>query len=421
MGNLATLVTLKTKALFAGFAVTCALCWPAAGFGQALTSLDELPNDLRLHGDVRLRYEHARVDGRALDAEALTFRARIALETSMSKAAWILIEGEGVARIAGEFADGVSRDLLRPVIADPDGIELNRFVLGLRAGDMAQFRVGRQRISLDDQRFIGAVNFRQNDQTFDGVSIDASPLNNVAFSAGYFRRVNRVFGHRSPFGTFTGNSYYLNAALSTPFGTASIYHYALDLETGTFDGDESDHSSETMGVRFAGRRDFGEVELEYEAAYALQRDFADNPTDYRADYHVVDVGLIHERAAISLRREVLGSDNSGGSFQTPLATLHAFQGAADVFLTTPAEGIVDHSVTFRVPVGDFGPSRKLNVFVRRHWFDAERIDADYGREWDVGFSALIGPVNASFKFARYEAATFGSNERRIWIAASRNF
>src|SRR3546814_11261136 len=50
--------------------------------------------------------------------------------------------------------------------------------------------------------------------------------------------------------------------------------------------------------------------------------------------------------------EVLGGDDGTGNraFQTPLATKHAFQGWADVFLTTPADGIEDAYVGATVPL-----------------------------------------------------------------------
>ena len=39
------------------------------------------------------------------------------------------------------------------------------------------------------------------------------------------------------------------------------------------------------------------------------------------------------------QRIMLGSDGGVAAFQTPLATLHAFNGWADLFLTTPARGL----------------------------------------------------------------------------------
>ena len=40
--------------------------------------------------------------------------------------------------------------------------------------------------------------------------------------------------------------------------------------------------------------------------------------------------------------------NGARGFSTPLATLHAFQGWADVFLNTPADGVDDASLTLVV-------------------------------------------------------------------------
>ena len=49
---------------------------------------------------------------------------------------------------------------------------------------------------------------------------------------------------------------------------------------------------------------------------------------------------------------MLGGDNGSGNraFQTPLATKHAFQGWADQFLTTPADGIEDAYLGVTAPL-----------------------------------------------------------------------
>lgn len=70
---------------------------------------------------------------------------------------------------------------------------------------------------------------------------------------------------------------------------------------------------------------------------AWQRDAYDNPADYSAPcYHVLagpEVGRFNGGVAY----EVLASDN-GAAVQTPLATLHGWNGWGDNFLRTSADG-----------------------------------------------------------------------------------
>ncbi len=397
-------------------ALTAALCFTSVGAASA----QQIPESVRLHGDLRLRVEHARSDAFENDSDALTLRGKVSVEAPIGRRAWILVEGEGNARLAGVYDDLIGPRLDRPVIADPGGVELNRFVFGARLGAGSQIRIGRQKLSLDDERFLGAVAFRQNDQTFDAISLSAAPIKNISLEAGYIRRANRILGRRNPAGVFRGDSFYLNTSVITPAGRVTAFHYVFDLDDRTGAPGASLNSSASTGLRLEGswkREDWGAA---WEASYAVQRDFADNPIDYKAEYFLVGGSVEFNRFTVALRQEELGAGN-GRAFQTPLGTLHAFQGSADLFLTTPENGVIDYSVMAAYAFGDLGAVRGVRAFLRRHWFDAEAIDQDYGREWDMGLRANAGGVQASIEFARYAADQFGANERRLWVTASKKF
>ena len=65
-----------------------------------------------------------------------------------------------------------------PVVADPENIELNRLQLQYRGLPKTVVTIGRQRINLDDQRFVGAVGWRLDaDQVarLDAVSSREAP------------------------------------------------------------------------------------------------------------------------------------------------------------------------------------------------------------------------------------------------------
>ena len=196
--------------------------------------------------------------------------------------------------------------------------------------------LGRQRINLDEQRFVGASAFRQNEQTFDAARIDYKGLQNFTATYAYIDRVNRVFGDRSPAGHFNGNIHLFNLAYDiADYGKLTSYAYLLDL------GRSQALSTATYGLQFGGARPLNDqFALHYIAGYAHQTDYADNPQSLALDYWRLEGGADYEDWSLTGGSETLGGNGVAG-ISTPLATLHAFQGDADVFLTTPARGITD--------------------------------------------------------------------------------
>jgi hypothetical protein len=140
----------------------------------------------------------------------------------------------------------------------------------------------------------------------------------------------------------------------------------------------------TFGARLAGSVPVGDGKLAIVAEYARQSDTADNTNSYDADYIHADVAwAMSNGLSLGLGIESLGSDN-GVSFRTPLATLHKFQGWADKFLVTPADGIDDIYVTVKFTAA------KWNFTGVYHDFSAESGGgSDYGTEFDVAAARKI--------------------------------
>src|SRR5690606_23475514 len=124
----------------------------------------------------------------------------------------------------------------------------------------------------------------------------------------------------------------------------TLYQYRLGLDN----LQAGAQSSKTTGVRVAGKLQG----WDYAAEYARQRDWADNPLNLSSKYYLVEAGTNFADLAVKAGYEVLGGDTGAGNraFQTPLATKHLFQGWADVFLTTPANGVRDAWVGGSYPV-----------------------------------------------------------------------
>jgi hypothetical protein len=161
----------------------------------------------------------------------------------------------------------------------------------------------------------------------------------------------------------------------------------------------------------------GPVKLEYLASLATQADHGANPVGYRAEYINAELGMGFAGFALKAGYEELGSDGGAAAFQTPLATLHAFNGWADLFLTTPATGLRDYYATVGRKIGlPFLPGG-LNAGVTYHEFDSDAGGLDYGSEWDASLGFKLGPVGLLAKFADYDAKGFGVDTRKVWLQA----
>ena len=103
--------------------------------------------------------------------------------------------------------------------------------------------------------------------------------------------------------------------------------------------------------------------------------------------------------------EVLEGNGTIG-FATPLATLHAFNGWADMFLTTPSNGLKDFYLKagYSLPA-DFVAAKSLNLAVLWHDYRTDTLDQGIGSEWDLQ-AELVMDANLSFmaKYASYAGA-----------------
>jgi len=169
-------------------------------------------------------------------------------------------------------------------------------------------------------------------------------------------------------------------------------------------------SSKTLGVRFQGSMAVNNrISTRYTLEYAHQEDYGDNPNNYSADYILLEAALTTMGITGTLGYEVFGSD-SGQAFQTPLATLHAFQGWADKFLVTPAAGIED--VYFSVATTFHG----ANLSLIYHQFSPEAGGPKYGSEWDLMIKRpLTERYSIVLKGAYYDADSVSTDTRKFWV------
>src|SRR3546814_5738839 len=113
-------------------------------------------------------------DLRMENADALTVRVRAGLEIGLSENFAILGEVEGTLAPIQDYNSTTNGKTDFSTIADPQTIELNRLHLQYRGVEGSIVTVGRQRINLDDQRFVGSVGWRHDEQTFDAARLDST-------------------------------------------------------------------------------------------------------------------------------------------------------------------------------------------------------------------------------------------------------
>lgn len=364
--------------------------------------------------DTRLRYESVKQAGIARDADAVTARMRAGFELKKDDFAF-LAEAEATLAIEERYNSTVNGRTAFPVVADPENIELNRLQLQYRGLPKTVVTVGRQRINIDDQRFVGAVGWRQNEQTFDAVRIETSALGPVTADLTYSWSNRTIFGIDSPIQAISGDNVFANVGTKLGPITVKGFSYLIDQD----EAGRRQYSSQTYGVRAAAGFKLGaKAKLNLIGSYAHQSDWHTNPNDYSADYWLGEVGLEVSGLTLTGGYEVLGADSGAAftSFQTPLATLHKFQGWADKFLVTPPNGIRDLYASGGYSFKNAGPLGPVSILVAWHQYDSDRLSIDYGHEWNVqiGFKPMK-KVGMTFKYADYDAKGFATDTHKFWV------
>jgi hypothetical protein len=379
--------------------------------------------------NARLRYEHVDQDF-VEDADALTARLRLGYTTKTYNGFQAMIEGEAVTPLINDYFDGTGTNTSGyATIADPEVYNLNQAWLSYTF-EKTKGTLGRQKLILDNARFIGDVGWRQNDQTFDAFVVQDKTFDKTTLTYAYLDRVNRVFDDSGVQPDWDSNSHALNASYAgLPIGVLTGYAYLLDFnaDNGTGNAGAFASSSQTYGLSLVGSRPVNEsVKASYRLEYARQSDYGDNAASYDANYYLAELGASYKAHSFAVGHEVLGSDESatGASFKTPLATLHAHNGWADVFLITPRAGLTDTYVKMGTTLpGAVG----LTAFY--HIFGTEDGASQIGQEFDIiATYKLNKQLSFTAKAAKYwsdEAAVAGvasnADRTKFWLQTDYTF
>ena len=362
--------------------------------------------------NTRLRYENADQSVFANDANGVTFRARFGFETADFEGFKLLAEGDFTQSVGVDnFNSTVNGNTTFPIIADPNSQRLNRLHLtykGIIPG--TKFIGGRQRIKLDNDRFVGNVGFRQNEQTFDAIRVQNTLIENLTLDYTFAWQANRIFGSDAPdggagnAGTAEGNSHFANVSYALPFGKITGYGYFVDA-----DDFAPAQSNQTFGGRFVGNHKFERgFNIGLEAEFANQTEFQANQNNISLNYYTVIGSIGYKRFTLKGGIETLEGDGTAG-FATPFATLHKFNGDADVFLVTPTGGLQDLNVSLQYKVAKVPVLGDVRLLARYHDFNSELTGADIGKEFDFGiYTKPTKHTSVSFEYADYQTDSAGS-------------
>lgn len=291
----------------------------------------------------RLRYENVHQDGTPHDAEALTLRTRVGVQSGSWQGFSGLVEVDNVSRLGhAAYNDTRNGQSVYPVIADPDGSEVNQALLRYDHS-LGNAVIGRQRINLDNQRFIGSMAWRQNEQTYDGALAQLKPFDGLTLTYAYLDQINTVFGpgngrydNATNPANISGHSHLFNAQyVAAPQVTATAYRYLLELDNLALapSGPQGTLSSQTSGLRLSGMV----AGFSYALEYARQGDYGDNPQALDSRYYLAELGYTLDGVQLKAGYEVLGGDHGPGNraFDHRLAVGSAFElhlqlGKADV-------------------------------------------------------------------------------------------
>ncbi len=365
------------------------------------------------------------------DASALTMRTRVGLDMDLGFVDGLSAYTEmvNVAAPVHDYNDGdPNYPLANPgrnagkndVVPDPAFTRLTQAYLQYQVADTT-LRAGRQKVVLGGKRFIGAVNWRQMPQTFEAYVVKNQSVDNLTLTGGYvYQRLGIHTGlNGSTKSVVLNGSYKVSDVLEV-----TAYDYMLA------------NIHDTVGLRLAGDVGLGAVRLGYHAEYAQQGDpsqeddsaraitpYGDTEPTVDASYHRVALDVSTAGVTVGAGQERLGGADSAtddAGFTTPLATLHKWQGWADVFLGRTAVGNVEGIVDNTVKAG-YSHDALGSLTAIYHDFSQ---DEDYGGPEDLGSEVdavytrgLADDLGLVVKYADYSEGDAGSpvDTTKYWV------
>lgn len=388
---------------------------PAMSFYDALT-------ESKLYLDSRYRYESVHQDGVANDAHANTVRTIVGVESAEYKGFKVNLAALGLFRIGGNnYNDGENGKTTYPRIGDPNDLQLHLANFTYSGIPDVKATFGRQYLSFDNQRFIGAPRWRQIPQSFDGAVVTYTPVKPVELTYGFLFHANRSPGANVVGGTYDMHTHVMHATYS---GIENVklnaYGYLVDIRGGTTA--TTGLSSATFGIRPEGKypiiKDFYGQSLFLTAAadYANQSGYANNPNTYTLNYYNFEPGVAWGDYSLKYIDESLGG-NGRVAMQTPLASSHSMNGWADQFQTIPVDGLRDQYFAFsakRKLIPGLGAAK---FDAQWHSYSAKHVSMHYGNELGLNVEQpFMDHYSVGVKYMDYNANNLLRDTQKIVLS-----
>jgi len=377
--------------------------------------------------DLNTRWENVDQDrGTQKTANAVTSRLRAGLLSPVFHGIQGYAEYEGNLAMVDDYNSTRNSNTRYSTIADPEKSELNQLWLSYAGIPDTLIKGGRQRIKLDDDRFIGNVGWRQMETTFDSVLVthNNQQLFGLTVNAGYIGNVQ----------TFTATNERIEAPILNvnykvgDYGNLVGYGYWLNYT----ERENYEKSSETYGLRMTNFQKPGDTlklsdnyGVVYTAEWGHQEDYGHGPTKYSVDRLNLMGGLTAYNLTFQGAIEQLDGKGLNKTFDTPLGTNHAFQGWADIFLVTPKNGIRD---VFGTMISTFDRGEVI-LTGTYHNFTDDTGQLKYGDEWDFSALKKFGKhYSVLAKYAYYSADNYNAADtftntdtQKIWLQGNISF
>lgn len=401
---------MKTSVSALPFAIALALSvtiLPTPVYASLSEELSTAIKQSSVSAHFRYRLEYVDQDNALEDAFASTLRSRLTVDSAKVAGFSALLQLDNVSVLGNDnYNSTINGKTAYSVVADPKGTDINQALLRYQNNSGTSVSAGRQLVNHTNQRFLGGVAWRQNEQTLDGYRIQQQIGTNVIAELGHYYNVNRVFG---PKGAAADQKGSFNTALLqwqiTPAHQLAVFGYDFDFDNWAA------RNSRTVGADYQGKLNNG-PKLSWQLALARQDDAHNAPLSFSHHYHRLSLSWALDSVALEAGQERLAGDGQS-AFQTPLATLHAFSGFADMFLTTPNSGLRDNWLRVNTKLSS------MALTLAYHRFDSDAGSSKYGDEWNASASyALNKQLSALLKLAHYNADTLAVNTTKVWLMLS---
>lgn len=385
------------------------------------------------------RYRYQRVDdnGRG-NAIANTLKLRLSADWQANEYLQVFAQADYVNGFNEEKYNSITITRATSPIPETLGGELNQAWIKYSNDSDWSATIGRHILGFDNERHISSIEFWQNDQTFDALSIVYNDSTHWDVSYAYISKVNRIFGDDAkailppedirfeqnpnrPFlelGNHNHNSHLFNINYQfNRFLNLTAYAYLLDNKTA------NQLSSDTVGFRLQGEAKPGSIKYGYTAEVAYQSTASNSVWDFSGYYVFAEFSAQYKSHQFALAHERLGEDK-GFAFATSLGNNHLFLGWADIFSSyLNTDGIRDTFVTYR------GRDAKLRWRVVVHQYNSDSTGVTAGHELDVEVAYRFNRKwEGTFLYSRYiakdgiEGILASQNDLSTWtISLSYNF